>query len=101
VSLGKQAKILTDRQISLVLASLDSRYPIRDRVMALLSITTGLRANEIASLTWSMVTAEGNVSDVIALTSKGKRGGSRGPDVQRPDRGGPRSQGIQAGTRCG
>jgi integrase len=78
VSLGKQAKILTDRPISLVLDS-RSRYPIRDRVMVLLSITAGLRAKEIASLTWSMVTdAEGNVSDVIAVTngaSKGKRGG--------------------------
>jgi len=55
------------------------RYPERDIVMVLLSVKAGLRAKEIASLTWAMVTdAEGAIGDAIYLTnsaSKGKRGG--------------------------
>ena len=37
--LGKQAKILTDKQIALVLAAVAARrYPLRDRVIILLSV---------------------------------------------------------------
>jgi integrase/recombinase XerC len=84
MALGKQAKILTDKQVRAVLAELDTRrYPIRDRVMFMLSIKAGLRAKEIASVTWAMVTdAEGQIGDVIALenrASKGKRGGRHIP----------------------
>ncbi len=84
MALGKQAKILTDKQVRAVLAELDTRrYPIRDRVMFLLSIKAGLRAKEIASVTWAMVTdAEGEIADVIALenrASKGKGGGRHIP----------------------
>ena len=80
MSLGKQAKTLTKPQIDAVLAYLSStRHPVRNRVIFLLSIKAGLRAKEIASLTWAMVTdAEGALTDVISLTdgaSKGKRGG--------------------------
>jgi integrase/recombinase XerD len=78
--LGKQAKILSDKQVRAVLAELDTRrYPLRDRVMFLLSIKAGLRAKEVSSVTWAMVTdAEGEIADVIALenrASKGKGGG--------------------------
>jgi integrase/recombinase XerD len=78
--LGKQAKTISDKQIRAVLAELDTRrYPARDRVMFLLSLRAGLRAKEVASVTWGMVTdAEGEVADVIALqnrASKGKGGG--------------------------
>jgi integrase/recombinase XerC len=84
MALGKQAKILTDRQVRAVLAELDTRrYPLRDRVMFLLSIKAGLRAKEVASVTWAMVTdAEGEIADVIALenkASKGKGGGRHIP----------------------
>ena len=84
MALGKQAKILTDKQVRAVLAELETRrYPIRDRVMFLLSIKAGLRAKEIASVTWAMVTdAEGEIADVIALenrASKGKGGGRHIP----------------------
>jgi len=77
---GKQAKILTEAQINRALKHLAAtRYPARDTLMLLLSVKAGLRAKEIAGLTWSMVTdAEGNLSDVIALenkASKGKGGG--------------------------
>ena len=79
MSLGKQAKTLTKPQIDAVLGYLaKTRYPIRDRVIFLLSVKAGLRAKEIASLTWSMVTdAEGVLGDVISLTdiaSKGRGG---------------------------
>jgi integrase/recombinase XerD len=82
--LGKQAKILTDKQVRAVLAELDTRrYPLRDRVMFLLSIKSGLRAKEISSVTWAMVTdAEGEIADVIALenrASKGRGGGRHIP----------------------
>ena len=84
MALGKQAKILTDKQVRAVLAELDiRRYPLRDRVMFLLSIKAGLRAKEIASITWAMVTdAEGEIADIIALenrASKGKGGGRHIP----------------------
>jgi integrase/recombinase XerC len=80
MALGKQAKIINDRQVRAVLAELSTRrYPLRDRVMFLLSLKAGMRAVEIASITWAMVTdAEGKVCDVIALqnrASKGKGGG--------------------------
>jgi integrase/recombinase XerD len=76
---GKQAKILTEKQIKAALAyiSANRRYPKRDRVLFLLSYHS-LRAKECAELTLSMVTdAEGNVADVISLdnsASKGKSG---------------------------
>jgi integrase len=77
---GKQAKILSEVQIRAALGCVQhSRYPLRDRVMILLSVKAGLRAKEIACLTWSMVTdAGGAVSEAIELTndaSKGKGGG--------------------------
>jgi integrase len=77
---GKQAKMLTPKQETAVFTYLQTmRYPIRDRVMFLLSIKAGLRAKEIAFLTWAMVTdAEGQLTDAIALpngASKGRRGG--------------------------
>src|SRR5271156_3331963 len=80
MALGKQAKILTDKQVRAVLAELDTRrYPLRDRLMFLLSIKAGMRAVEIASVTWGMGTdAEGEIGEVIALqnsASKGKGGG--------------------------
>ena len=79
MSLGKQAKILTKPQTDAALAYLGStRHPIRNRVIFLLSVKAGLRAKEIASLTWAMVTdAEGALTDAISLTdiaSKGRGG---------------------------
>ena len=82
--LGKQAKILTDKQVTLALAAVATRrYPIRDRVVVLLSVRAGLRAKEISNIRWSMVTdAQGAVTDAIHLVngaSKGKRGGREIP----------------------
>lgn len=77
---GKQAKVLTDRQVRAALNEVAGRrYPERDRVMILLSVKAGLRAKEIALVTWGMVMdAEGAVGDALVLVngaSKGKRGG--------------------------
>jgi integrase/recombinase XerD len=73
---GKQAKILTPKQETAVLTYLQTvRYPARDRVMFLLSMKAGLRAKEIASLTWAMVTdAEGQVAEMMALENKASKG---------------------------
>jgi integrase/recombinase XerD len=80
MALGKQAKTLTDPQIKAVLSHLSgTRDPIRNQVMFLLSVDAGLRAKEIASITWSMVTtSDGSIGDVIRLqdvAAKGKSGG--------------------------
>jgi len=82
--LGKQAKILSPAQESLVLRHIESsRHPGRNRVITLLSFKAGLRAKEVASLTWSMVTdAHGEIANEIALpnvASKGNRGGRQIP----------------------
>lgn len=67
--LGKQAKTLSDENISALLAYTDrTRYPIRNRATVLLSIKAGLRAGEIAKLTWAMVSDSNNdVGTVIAI----------------------------------
>jgi integrase len=66
---GKQAKILATVQIEdLLLFASSTRHPIRNRVIALLSVRAGLRAGEIAKLTWDMVLdPAGYVGTVIEL----------------------------------
>ena len=77
MSLGKQAKPLSKGQIEAVLSYLaKTRHPIRNRLIFLLSIKAGLRAREIALLTWRMVT-EGEIGRAIILqddASKGRSG---------------------------
>src|SRR5690348_9106583 len=66
---GKQAKVLSRGQVHAALRYVRrSRYPQRDRVMILLSVKAGLRAGEIANLTWPMLLdPDGRISDQIAL----------------------------------
>ena len=80
MSLGKQAKTLTDAQIKTCLTHIRSmRHPERNEVMFLLSVDAALRSKEVASITWEMVTdAEGNVSDTIRLQDKASKGRSGG-----------------------
>ena len=87
---GKQAKIVSPIQERAILGYLaTTHYPVRDRVMFLLSMKAGLRAKEMASLTWAMVTdATGQVAEVLHVpnrASKGKTGGRTiplHPDLQ-------------------
>jgi integrase/recombinase XerD len=78
MSLGKQAKILSKNQSDAVLNLINStRDPERNRVIFLLSIKAGLRAKEIACLTWSMVTdAEGEIGTAIHLVDEASKGRS-------------------------
>lgn len=80
MGLGKQAKVLTKHQQAAMLSFLETtRHPLRNKVIFLLSTRAGLRAKEIAHITWGMITdAEGRISDAINLqniASKGKSGG--------------------------
>jgi integrase len=59
-----------------------SRHPERDRVMVLLSFRAGLRAKEIAQLTWSMVTdTTGELADAISLRNKASKGRGGGRTI--------------------
>jgi integrase/recombinase XerD len=78
--LGKQAKVVSSCEQERLLEHVSRfRHPERDRVMILLSFKAGMRAVEIAKLTWRMVTTStGEIDDHIALpnrASKGKSGG--------------------------
>jgi len=79
MGLGKQSKILTDKQAKAMLLHLEStRMPIRNQTIFLLCIKSGLRAKEISQLKWIMlVNPNGAIGDAIHLTdnaSKGKSG---------------------------
>jgi integrase/recombinase XerD len=66
---GRQAKILSSSDVDdlLVYASC-TRHPLRNSVIVLLSAKAGLRAGEIANLTWDMlVDASGHISGLIEL----------------------------------
>jgi integrase/recombinase XerD len=80
MALSKQAKILSKHQQSAILSYLDTtRYPMRNKLIFLLSVRAGLRAKEIASITWRMVTdAENNISDCITLENIAAKGVSGG-----------------------
>jgi integrase/recombinase XerD len=87
---GKQAKTLTRQQVVAALRrARRGRYPQRDRVMILLSVKAGLRASEIAKLSWSMVLdTNRRVADSIKLhDSAAKMRGGRTiplhPDLRR------------------
>jgi integrase len=80
---GRQAKILHDQQINdlLVFASA-TRNPLRNKLIVLLSIKAGLRAGEIAGLTWDMVLGPtSEVGQAIELHDRvaKKNGGRRIP----------------------
>src|SRR3954469_14312586 len=87
---GKQAKVLTRHQVLAALRRVRrSRYPQRDRVMILLSVKAGLRAGEIAKLTWPMLLdADGRLGHRIELhDSAAKKGSGRSiplhPELRR------------------
>ena len=75
MGLGKQAKILTKKQIEQLIWYVGTlRHPLRNEAIVLLSVKAGLRAKEIAGLTWSMITdAEGDIASCIHLTDKASK----------------------------
>ena len=75
---GKQAKILSDDNLEDVLLFAEtSRHPLRNKVIVLLSAKSGLRAGEIANLTWAMVTdATGAIGTVLELPDLAAKKGS-------------------------
>jgi integrase/recombinase XerD len=78
--LNKQAKLISPQQAKALLLFLgQSRQPVRNQLAFLLSLRAGLRAKEIASLTWAMVTdAEGEVTGEIRLENSAAKGNSGG-----------------------
>ena len=76
MSIGKQAKILNDKQQNLTMAHLETtRYPLRNKIIFLLSFKEGLRAKEISKLAWSMVcNSDGKIADVINLSNNASKG---------------------------
>ena len=84
MSLSKQAKTLTTKQVGLMINYLSStKSSLRNQVIFLLSIKAGLRAKEIALLSWDMlVDSDGKLTKTISLTniaSKGSVGGRKVP----------------------
>ena len=95
---GKQAKVLFDHHVQALLAYAQrSRYPVRNRVIVLLSVKAGLRAGEIANLTWPMVVdPTGDIATYIELHDAAAkiRSGRRVPlhnDLREPWRSGGKS----------
>ena len=80
MGLGKQAKTLTKAQVDAALGYLsNTRHSARNRVILLLSVKAGLRAKEIARLTWDMVTtSDGDIGTAIHLTNEASKGGGGG-----------------------
>ena len=76
MSIGKQAKILNDKQQNLTMAHLETtRYPLRNKIIFLLSFKEGLRAKEISKLAWCMVcNSDGKIADIINLSNNASKG---------------------------
>jgi integrase len=75
---GRQAKTLSLEDVNdlLVFASC-TRNPLRNRVLVLLSAKAGLRAGELANLTWAMVVdGSGQISGSIELHDTAAKNGS-------------------------
>lgn len=78
---GKQAKTLTRAQLTAALKQASGgRYGVRNRVIFLLSTKAGLRAGEIAKLTWPMLlgpdgslAAHVDLHDVAAKKRSGRQ----------------------------
>src|SRR6266702_6181578 len=77
---GRQAKTLSAADIKdLLVYARCTRHPLRNAVIVLLSAKAGLRAGEIANLTWDMLLdATGQLSGLLELhDSAAKKGSGR------------------------
>jgi integrase len=84
---GKQAKILSNDQVERLLSfASTTRNPIRNRVLVLLSVKAGLRAGEIANLTWPMVLdPAGDIAAVIEVRNHAAKKKSGRVIAMHPD----------------
>ncbi len=75
---GRRAKILSRDALDELLAYAGhTRQPARNKVIVLLSAKAGLRAGEIAKLTWTMVLGpDGRLGETIELHDKAAKKGS-------------------------
>ena len=75
---GKQAKILSSCDVDdLLIFATCTRHPVRNRLIILLAAKAGLRAGEIAKLTWDMVLdPTGGIGIVIELRDAAAKNGS-------------------------
>ena len=78
MGLGKQAKTLSKGQVEAVLGYLaKTRHPARNRLIFLLSVKAGLRAKEIARLTWWMTNNSwGEIGRAVCLQDSASKGRS-------------------------
>ena len=78
MGIGKQSKTLNKNQIEMVSTYLRSkRNGLRNQTIFLLSVKSGLRAKEIASLQWRMVVQpDGEIDDYINLPNSSSKGRS-------------------------
>jgi integrase len=77
--LTRQAKTLSDTQVRALLrfVQTETQFAERNTAIVLLSFKAGLRAKEIACLTWGMVTdTEGQLADAISLVNGATKGRS-------------------------
>ena len=83
---ANKPRSLLPREVADLLAFADcSRQPLRNRVIVLLSAKAGLRAGEIAGLTWDMVLdASGQIGNVIELRDRRGQEGQRSVDPDAP-----------------
>src|SRR5450756_1552536 len=76
--IGKRAKILAQGHVEdLLFFAQHTRHPIRNQVIVLLSLKAGLRAAEIANLTWDMVVdPTGEIATTLELRDRVAKKGS-------------------------
>jgi integrase/recombinase XerD len=75
---GKRAKILAQGHVEdLLFFAHHTRHPIRNQVIVLLSLKAGLRAAEIANLSWDMVVDPmGEIATTLELQDRVAKKGS-------------------------
>src|SRR5271167_410053 len=76
--IGKRAKILSVKNVEdLLVFAGQTRHPVRNQVLVLLSVKAGLRAGEIANLTWPMlVEPTGEIGMSLELLDRVAKKGS-------------------------
>jgi integrase len=88
--IGKRAKVLSSDHVEdLLVFARQTRHPIRNQVLVLLSVKAGLRAGEIAKLTWPMLAEPtGQIGTSLELLDRAaKKGSGRVIPIHRDLRG--------------